>query len=143
MCITSILKRRTVQSKQCNCATKTFDYTMIMDQLRTVSWGHKIPQICVVNLWIKGLIFPLPPTTVNQKNKPLEPFDNEKTYIFDWSKSAETTSSIMTFGGEKFLLVVCNLLIFQRICNTMYVGIKRMQICFSTKKLFILLKLIL
>ena len=48
-------------------ATKTFDFTMITDRVRTVSWRDNSHATGVVNVGFKGSTFPLPTTDVQSK----------------------------------------------------------------------------
>ena len=53
-------------------ALKTFDYTMIMDRLRTIIWSDNSHPTSVVTLRFKGPTFPLPATFVQSKGHTFE-----------------------------------------------------------------------
>ena len=75
------------QSDNTNNATKKFDYTVVVDRIRTVSWSNYGHPTGVVNL-VYGLNLPTPATAVQSKGHTFQKIVNKPPYrptVYDGS----------------------------------------------------------
>ena len=95
---------------------KKFDYTMIMDRLRIVSWSNISHPTGVVDLRFKGQTFPVLATVVHSKGQTIIKFMNNPL-CRDQGPTAIPVGEVIKFITQTLMLVGLSISILWRISS--------------------------